>query len=1198
MDIFVRQIPVHSTTSQLKEFFRRPFADCGITAYDCQKFPNKPFATITVLDKARGLNFIARYGSSLVMNGKPVLCSPSKFPAPDLALQSLELQVRRMAQKSVGQKARKTSEGNAGIPATAGRAPNNFAIASFACGVWTHDNGRLTFIPHAAQHSSGQLVLGARQAVILLKPVGFSSLEEHRIDINYFTIDTVATGSHVAPTITFTLFCPPKFYRQPIDIVQQFASLGLSLDNNSMRLKKERVRGISKEHEAVAGTCFVYQVLLANYQDLPHASTSMTHNRGIPSPMSFPSHVQAPAMPLADAMTRLSFDLTTKYSNLSFGVKYQAMRLAQNGKLAPDKVRSLLTTIATLFLRFGEAATVEAIRRLYLYLVPAGPHSDADDYSSERLIELLKKHVQAYNTYKTHNAYDLANRHSHIVLIHKIQVTPVGVYLEGPEPEISNRVLRQYPQHIDYFLRVNFIDEDGESVRYDPKADQKSIYEERFKAFMNGTFIIAGRGFSFLGFSHSSLRSQTCWFMAPFVFEGKLTYAPMAFTDTTGTVTIEPSMLSRIPDVERNGRVFSDGVGKISTSLLKKVWRVYGTRRPLKPTVLQIRYAGAKGVVSLDSRLLEEMLVIRGSMEKFPGSPSMTVEICGAAFRPLPMVLNRQFIKIMEDLGVPLRSFMDLQSKAVQRLRDITASTINASIFLKESQTSKAAQLSQFLEFLSDIGLDYQNDVFLTDVVEMSTISKLREIKYRGRIPVKQGVTLYGIMDETGYLKEGEIHVVTEDPPNGGRSVLTGGRVIITRSPALHPGDIRVAKAVAVPTDSLLNNLSNCVIFSQHGVRDLPSQLSGGDLDGDLYNVIFDPTLMPRAAIADPANYPRPHIRELDRPVETKDMSDFFIKFMETDQLGQISTLHQQLADQKPDGVFDEACVKLAVMASTAVDFSKTGNPVDITQLPKCKRFRPDFMARSPRAIIEAGGIGVLDDDEDEVADDDPVVALDPDHTGPMRYYPSEKVLGHLYRAIDEQRFLADMHRQNRLLTDGTENTMMARLWDYVQRNNLLVQWEHHTDLARQIKEGYEHTLQQVLYEYAPSPHHPLTESELFAGTILGRAGGATNKRLQEMTNTMRARFDEILEFTVSRIVDGDDDDDAGDAGDRDDEALPRAIACLAAGMREDGLWDRKLGVLRSWRYVAAGVCLREMKRWRILGSGFVTLPRVQVRGD
>lgn len=297
-----------------------------------------------------------------------------------------------------------------------------------------------------------------------------------------------------------------------------------------------------------------------------------------------------------------------------------------------------------------------------------------------------------------------------------------------------------------------------------------------------------------------------------------------AFTDTTGTVEVEAGM-HIIRDVERNGRCFSDGCGTISLGLLRKVWRVYGSRRTLKPVILQIRFAGAKGVVSLDSRLVEDQFNIRPSMEKFTGSSSVTLEVCGAAWRPYPMVLNRQFIKILEDLSVPLESFMTLQDKAMEKLRMMTTNTFNASFLLNDTQTSKAARLPSLLEMLSDIGLEYHDDSFLRGVVEMAVITKLREIKYRGRIPVENGITLYGIMDETGYLKEGQIYVVTQSSLDEPREVLTGGKVIITRSPALHPGDIRTVEAIDVPENSPLNYLRNCVVFSQHGHRDLPSKL-------------------------------------------------------------------------------------------------------------------------------------------------------------------------------------------------------------------------------------------------------------------------------------------------------------------------------------------------------------------------------------
>jgi len=104
-------------------------------------------------------------------------------------------------------------------------------------------------------------------------------------------------------------------------------------------------------------------------------------------------------------------------------------------------------------------------------------------------------------------------------------------------------------------------------------------------------------------------------------------------------------------------------------------------------------------------------------------------------------------------------------------------------------------------------------------------------------------------------------------------------------------------------------------------------ELSGGDLDGDTYNVIFDPTLWPTHRYA-PADYPRVAAVDIGRTVEIADMTNFFLDFMRTDRLGYISNLHLQAADQLDDGINNAACIKLAEMASTAVDFSKTGVPV------------------------------------------------------------------------------------------------------------------------------------------------------------------------------------------------------------------------------------------------------------------------------
>ena len=193
-------------------------------------------------------------------------------------------------------------------------------------------------------------------------------------------------------------------------------------------------------------------------------------------------------------------------------------------------------------------------------------------------------------------------------------------------------------------------------------------------------------------------------------------------------------------------------------------------------------------------------------------------------------------------------------------------------------------------------------------------------------------IAFIGIMDETGLLEEGEIYCETHTET--GRNLLTGP-VVITRSPALHPGDVQCVKAVDAPADSPLRALHNVVAFSSKGDRDLPSMLSGGDLDGDLYNIIYDNTLWPKR-LSQPADYPTAEPIDIQRPVERTDMTDFFIKFMENDNLGLIATLHQIVADQQGHGTFDPVCISLAGLHSTAVDFSKTGIPVSLMRIGSC----------------------------------------------------------------------------------------------------------------------------------------------------------------------------------------------------------------------------------------------------------------------
>jgi len=103
--------------------------------------------------------------------------------------------------------------------------------------------------------------------------------------------------------------------------------------------------------------------------------------------------------------------------------------------------------------------------------------------------------------------------------------------------------------------------------------------------------------------------------MAPFLHEGRLLFDRMliqnlgdfasirspakcaarigqAFSDTRTAVTIELRAVHQVPDVKKNNRVFSDGVGTISSSLMEKIWERLPKKTLPRPTCLQIRFQG------------------------------------------------------------------------------------------------------------------------------------------------------------------------------------------------------------------------------------------------------------------------------------------------------------------------------------------------------------------------------------------------------------------------------------------------------------------------------------------------------------------------------------------------------------------------------------------------------------------------------
>ncbi|KAB2624280.1 RNA-dependent RNA polymerase 1 [Pyrus ussuriensis x Pyrus communis] len=488
-----------------------------------------------------------------------------------------------------------------------------------------------------------------------------------------------------------------------------------------------------------------------------------------------------------------------------------------------------------------------------------------------------------------------------MVYVHRVQVTPSKVYFCGPEVNLSNRVLRKYPQDIDNFLRVSFVDEDlgkihSKDLCSRPRTSNTSAEEERrtrvyeriFSTLRNG-IVIGDKKFEFLAFSSSQLREHSVWMFAS---RSELSAQDIrnwmgdfrdirnvakygarlgqAFSSSRETFNVDRDEIELIPDVkiERSGvkYCFSDGIGKISAEFAERVARKCG--RSSTPSAFQIRRGGYKGVVAVDPTLAKN-LALRESMCKYQSNNTALDVLKWSTYQPC--FLNRQLITLLSTLGVPDHVFQRKQTQALNQLEGVLTDPSRAKEAL---ETIFQGEVTDVLKEMLSCGYKPDAEPFLSLTLQAFCASKLMELRTKTRIFVSSGRSMMGCLDETGTLEYGQVFVqcshrvistgsAHSNTTSSEEKFVVDGNVVVARNPCLHPGDVRVLTAVDVPA---LHHMVDCVVFPQKGKRPHPDECSGGDLDGDFYFVSWDSDLIPPWKVR-PMNYtPAPTI-ELDHDV-------------------------------------------------------------------------------------------------------------------------------------------------------------------------------------------------------------------------------------------------------------------------------------------------------------------------------------------
>eukprot|EP00026_Physarum_polycephalum_P000560 Phypoly_transcript_00561.p1 GENE.Phypoly_transcript_00561~~Phypoly_transcript_00561.p1 ORF type:complete len:1059 (+),score=104.59 Phypoly_transcript_00561:1178-4354(+) len=555
------------------------------------------------------------------------------------------------------------------------------------------------------------------------------------------------------------------------------------------------------------------------------------------------------------------------------------------------------------------------------------------------------------------------------MLIARALITPTKILLVGPEVEVSNRVVRHYVNNANYFIRVSFVDEDLCQLFGNQFTDNLG---RRFKSVLSEGFQVAGRKFEFLAYSSSQLREHGCWFVASV---GAMTpdsirnwmgdfstikivakYAArmgQCFSTTFETSEVHPRDIKRIPDIKTwdEKYTFSDGIGQISRKFAEAISARLS--RSQVPSAFQCRIGGCKGMVAVNPRA-NHQLYVRPSMEKFSSSHTV-FEVIGTSHF-IASYLNRQIITLLSNLGIPNSAFERLQDSMVQLLDSMMTNDEAAKTILK-SMPDQHDFCSTALKMLKG-GFSVTTEPFLYNLLRATKTKKIKDLKSKTRILLKESACLIGVLDETKSLQYGQVFMKVHLPGSKVPKVITG-RVFVVKNPAFHPGDIRVLDAVDCPA---LHHLVDCLVFPALGPRPHPSETSGSDLDGDIYTACWDKTLVP-GYHENPGTYTAPPPLAKDLGVDISDIHNFFIDYMKNDILGMVANTHLAIADSSPLGPNDPKCLQLTELHSIAVDYPKTGVPAKMAQhlFVDARQGYPDFMEKKGKPqYVSQKILGVL----------------------------------------------------------------------------------------------------------------------------------------------------------------------------------------------------------------------------------------------
>ncbi|KAI1484054.1 RNA dependent RNA polymerase-domain-containing protein [Daldinia eschscholtzii] len=444
----------------------------------------------------------------------------------------------------------------------------------------------------------------------------------------------------------------------------------------------------------------------------------------------------------------------------------------------------------------------------------------------------------------------------------------------------------------------------------------------------------------------------------------------LGLSRTHPTVILRPEQIRhRAKDIlSPTGKVMNDGIALMSYGLARAIRDIMGLQDV--PAGFQGRFGSAKGFWIRDTTDTSDAIWIETTPSQrkwncdYIEDDHRTFEVRNESRELKSASLNLQLLPILEDRAInatqmkiqvgyfmrdSLKRDLDAQKAAMQDPTQFKLWVYENSPSSRRMERTKHCQVpfkaglpesrEDIMAFLLDSGFNPTKLKFLSEIAWKLRMEKCQELQERLNVRVGRSTYAYMVVDFLGILEEDEVHLgfsskFTDEHSGFSETFLHGIDVLVARTPAHYPSDIQRVKAVFKPE---LGSLKDVIIFSTKGDMPLAEKLSGGDYDGDIAWVCWEPTIVNNFRNAEMPDVPDLFQQGIIRKetstyldlagaddITSEFLSRAFRFNLQQNLLGMCTNYKEKLCYAR-NSVQDESAILLSTLISNLVDRAKQG---------------------------------------------------------------------------------------------------------------------------------------------------------------------------------------------------------------------------------------------------------------------------------